>query len=60
MKQHTRPATWEDVIMIARYLEESGVAYALVGGYALAAHGSNRFKEDIDLLIAPPAANSQR
>jgi Nucleotidyl transferase AbiEii toxin, Type IV TA system len=57
---HTRPATWDDLKSIARYLEESGAEYALVGGYALAAHGFNRFSEDIDLLVEPSAANSQR
>ena len=58
--EYTRPATWEDVKTLAHYLEEGGVEYALVGGYALAAHGFNRFTEDIDILVNPSAANSRR
>jgi Nucleotidyl transferase AbiEii toxin, Type IV TA system len=58
--EHTRPATWEDLKQIARYLEESGAEYALVGAYALAAHGYPRFSEDIDLLVNPAVQNSRR
>lgn len=58
--EYTRPATWEDVKSIARALEETGAEYALVGGYALAAHGFNRFTEDIDLLVNPSAENARR
>jgi hypothetical protein len=58
--EYTRPATWDDVKTLAGYLDEAGVEYALVGGYALAAHGYNRFTEDIDILVNPSAANSRR
>jgi hypothetical protein len=47
--EFTRPATWEDVKHLARYLEEARVEYALIGGYALAAHGLVRLTEDIEL-----------
>jgi hypothetical protein len=57
---YTRPATWEDVKMLAWFLNEAGAEYALVGGYAVAAHGYNRFTEDIDLLVNPSAANARR
>lgn len=60
MTEYTRPATWEDVKNIARLFEEAGVEYALVGAYALAAHGFGRFTEDIDVLVNPSAANSRR
>jgi hypothetical protein len=53
--EYTRPATWEDVKNLARLLNEAGVQYALVGGYAIAAHGFNRFSEDIDILVNPEA-----
>ena len=49
--QFTRPATWDDVKTIARYLDDAGAQYALVGGYAVARHGFNRFTEDIDVLV---------
>jgi Nucleotidyl transferase AbiEii toxin, Type IV TA system len=58
--EYTRPATWEDVKLIARHFAEAGVDYALVGGYALAAHGFNRFTEDIDVLVNPSADNARR
>lgn len=58
--EYTRPATWVDVKTIARYLDEAGADYALVGAYALAAHGFNRFTEDIDILVEPSAENTRR
>lgn len=60
MTEYTRPATWADVKTLVRYLDEQGVEYALVGGYALAAHGFSRFTEDIDILVDPSADNSRR
>jgi hypothetical protein len=60
LTEYTRPATWEDVKTVARYLDEAGVEYALVGGYALGAHGFNRFTEDVDILVNPSAENSRR
>lgn len=60
MAEFTRPATWEDVRRLARYLEEAGVEYALIGGYALAVHGLVRLTEDIDILVEPSVANSKR
>jgi hypothetical protein len=56
----TRPATWADVLAIARLLEDEGVQYALIGGYALAAHGIVRLSEDVDVLVAPDAENTRR
>lgn len=58
--EFTRPATWEDLKTLARYLDEAGVEYALVGGFAIAAHGFNRFTEDIDILVNPSPENSRR
>jgi predicted nucleotidyltransferase len=58
--EYTRPATWDDVRKLAQLLNDSNVEYALVGGYAIAAHGFNRFSEDIDILVNPSAENSQR
>lgn len=60
MNGYTRPATWEDVKTVARHLNAAGVEYALAGGYALGAHGYNRFTEDIDILVNPSAGNSRR
>ncbi len=60
MTKYTRPATWEDLKTLVGYLEDAGAEYALVGGYAIAAHGFNRFSEDIDILVNPSAENSRR
>jgi hypothetical protein len=60
MTEYTRPATWEDLKSIAAHLHQAGVEYALVGGYAIAAHGFGRLTEDIDLLVNPSPDNSQR
>lgn len=56
----TRPATWEDVIELAQKLERHQVAYALIGGYALAAHGLVRMSDDVDILVAPDSENTKR
>ncbi|WP_437751397.1 nucleotidyl transferase AbiEii/AbiGii toxin family protein [Sorangium sp. So ce1389] len=60
MAEYTRPATWEDVKLLARYLDEAGVRWALIGGYAIAAHGFVRFSEDVDILVDPSAENAKR
>jgi hypothetical protein len=36
---------------LAKCLNELGISYSLVGGYALILHGVRRFTEDIDLLV---------
>lgn len=56
----TRPATWNDVLELARLLERHRVRYVLVGGYALAAHGYVRMTQDIDIAVAPTFENSAR
>lgn len=60
MAEYTRPATWEDLKALIKRLNDAQVDYALVGGYAIAAHGFNRFSEDIDILVDPAAENSIR
>jgi hypothetical protein len=60
MADFTRPATWEDVKLVASILDAAGVQYALIGGYAVAAHGYHRFSEDIDILVEPSADNTKR
>ena len=58
--EYTRPATWQDLKSLVEYLNDAQVDYALVGGYAIAAHGFNRASEDIDILVNPSAANARR
>lgn len=58
--EYTRPATWDDLKRLLGYLAEEQVEYVLVGGYALAAQGFNRYSEDIDILVSPTRANALR
>ncbi len=57
---YTRPATWEDVMHVARLLNEQCVRYLLVGGYALAAHGYVRMTQDVGIAVAPDEENARR
>src|SRR5204862_757651 len=56
----TRPATWDDLRVVAALLNAADVRYALIGGYAIAAHGYNRFSEDLDFLVEPSRENTRR
>jgi hypothetical protein len=60
MADATRPATWADLLHLASELNAEGARYALIGGYAIAAHGYNRFSEDLDLLVDPSRENTPR
>lgn len=51
MEEFSRPATLADLKLLLRSLDEHGVDYLLIGGYALAAHGYQRATIDIDLLV---------
>ena len=57
---YTRPATWQDLKSLVKYLDDANVEYALVDGYAIAAHGFNRVSEDIDILVNPSVENARR
>lgn len=59
-ESYTRPATWDDVLMVAELLSQAGVEFALIGGYAIAAHGYSRFSEDVDILVDPSVENTRR
>ena len=60
MTDYTRPATWDDLKRVAEYLNAEDTEYALIGGYAIAAHGFNRFSEDLDILVNPSRENTAR
>ncbi len=59
-KNFTRPATWDDVVRVCRLLNEEGVEYILIGGYAIFAHGFNRQSDDIDILVNPTLENQKK
>ena len=60
MDEYSRPATLEDLKLLLRSLNQHGVDYLLIGGYALAAHGYHRATTDIDLLVPATAEAGQR
>ena len=51
MEEYSRPATLDDLKTLIRSLNEHGVDYLLIGGYALFAHGYHRATTDIDVLV---------
>ena len=51
MEEYSRPATVDDLKSLIRSLNEQGVDYLLIGGYALFAHGYHRATTDIDSLV---------
>lgn len=56
-KELTRVPTDADLVSLARELNRCGVAYLVVGGFAINRLGFVRATEDIDLLIARDLAN---
>lgn len=51
MESYSRPATLADLKMLIGTLNDGGVDYLLIGGYALFAHGYHRATTDIDVLV---------
>jgi predicted nucleotidyltransferase len=51
MEEYSRPATLEDLKSLIASLNQQGVDYLLIGGYALFAHGYHRATTDIDVLV---------
>ena len=60
MDEFSRPATLDDLKVLLRSLNDHGVDYLLIGGYALAAHGYQRATTDIDLVVRPTTQTGER
>lgn len=60
MEAYSRPATLDDLKTLIRALNEHGVDYLLIGGYALFAHGYHRATTDIDLLVPATVEAGQK
>lgn len=58
--QHSRPATWDDAVAVARLLNAHQVRYAFIGGYALAINGYVRNTGDVDILVDRDPENARR
>lgn len=50
----------KDLREFVELLNDKGVKYVVVGGYAVAYHGHPRFTGDIDLYVEPVADNAER
>ncbi len=58
MSLHRRQPNDHDLVVLSQALSAFGVAYALVGGTAMAVHGFSRSIKDIDLLLPVDAHNN--
>lgn len=54
---YSRAPELEDLVSLCRALNEEGVRYLLIGGFAVILHGSVRGTKDIDLLVDPSLGN---
>ncbi len=50
----------EPYLNLLRLFHDEGVEYAVVGGYAVIAHGFPRTTGDLDILVRPVPANAPR
>ena len=60
MEEFSRAATLDDLKRLLKSLDELGVDYFLIGGYALAAHGYQRATTDIDIVVPSTYQAGQR
>ncbi|MEX1246708.1 MAG: nucleotidyltransferase [Thermoanaerobaculia bacterium] len=57
---YSRAPELEDLVSICRSLNQEGVAYLLIGGFAVILHGLVRTTKDIDLLVDPSEENIRK
>lgn len=60
MDEFCRPASLEDLKTLVQSLNQQGVEYLLIGGYALFVHGYHRATIDIDLLVPATQASGHK
>ena len=58
--EFARPATWDDVKTLSRYLDEAGVEYELVGGMRLPRTATNALPRISTSWSTRPATNLRR
>jgi hypothetical protein len=59
-QQTARPASVDDLKLLLRALDDHGVEYLLIGGYALYALGYQRGTTDIDIVLRPTQEQGAR
>jgi len=58
--RYSRAPEFEDLLRLCKALNDQGVHYILIGGFAVIAHGFARATKDIDLLVDPSPKNIQK
>lgn len=56
-RAYSRAPQLEDLVSLCRSLNEQGVRYLLIGGFAVILHGSVRGTKDIDFLVETSKEN---
>lgn len=51
------PRDWSELLEL---FGSVGIDYLVIGAYALAAHGHERYTKDLDLWLAPTATNAEK
>ena len=57
---HSRAPELEDLVPLCKALNDEGVRYVLIGGFAVILHGFVRATKDVDLLVDASVENVQR
>lgn len=57
---YSRAPELEDLVSLCKALNDEGVRYVLIGGFAVILHGFVRATKDIDLLVDASGENIQR
>ena len=58
--RNPRPPQIADVVKLCKSLNEQGVLYVVIGGFAVILHGALRNTKDVDLLVVPSVENAQK
>ncbi|MCK4418106.1 MAG: hypothetical protein KAV99_08055 [Candidatus Latescibacteria bacterium] len=59
-QKFSRSPTLDDLVDLCKHLNNAGVRYIIIGGFALIHHGFVRGTGDIDLLVDPSQENMKR
>lgn len=57
---YSRAPELEDLVSLCKALNDEGVRYVLIGGFAVILHGFVRATKDVDLLVDSSVENVQR
>jgi putative cell wall-binding protein len=58
--EYSREPTLDDLVLLCRHLNETGVKYVVIGGFAIILSGYIRTTGDIDLLVDSSSENVER